>query len=34
MMTELAYSFDKRESTVDILDYDTNTVILNLTFAM
>jgi len=34
MMTELAYSFDKRDSTVDILDYDTNTVILNLTFAM
>ena len=34
MMTELAYSFDKRESTIDILDYDTNTVILNLTFAM
>ena len=34
MMTELAYSFDKRASTVDILDYDTNTVILNLTFTM
>jgi outer membrane receptor for ferric coprogen and ferric-rhodotorulic acid len=34
LMTELAYSFETRDSTVDILDYDTNTVILNLTFAL
>ena len=33
-MTELAYSFDKRDSTDDIFDYDSNTVILNLNFAM
>lgn len=34
LMTELAYSFDKRDSTDDIFDYDTNTVILNFNFAM
>ena len=34
MMVELAYSFDTRDSTDEIFDYDTNRVMLNLNFAM
>lgn len=34
MMLELAYSFDKRDSTDETYDYDTNKVMLNLNFAM
>lgn len=34
MMVELAYSFDTRDSTNETYDYDTNTVMLNVNFAM
>lgn len=34
MMTELAYSFDKRDSSDDIFDYDSNTFMLNFNFTM
>ena len=34
LMTELAYTFDKRESTDDLFDYESNTVLLNLSLAM
>ena len=34
LMTELAYQYDKRVSTQDLFDYDSNTVLLNINLAM
>lgn len=34
LMLELAYEYDTRESTVDLFDYDTNTVMLSINFAL
>ena len=34
LMFELAYQFENRDSTIDVYDFDTNTVVLNANFSL
>ena len=34
LMGELAYSYERRDSSDDLFDYDTNTILVSLNFAL